>query len=119
MHGQAHGGMYADGIWEAIGLLDEMDEQMDRTGPLLIGRDFAPDSAWGLFFQNNVRMYAPGIFAVRYLSPVFCDILRVYLKGKAYTVNPEEPLERESLRWSLSKKLRAPMGSCCPSLRGT
>lgn len=82
---------YAPGIWHGRTVLAEMLEYMDTHGPILKGRDFAPDSQWGRFFRENVIQYAPGVFAVRYLNPIYCHKLLAELEAVEYTVNEEEP----------------------------
>lgn len=82
---------YAEGIWHANTLLEEMIDHMETYGPLLIGRDFAKDSEWGRFFKDHVRQHGDGIFSVRYLHPDYCDKLVNELKAVRYTFNDLEP----------------------------
>ncbi|UZZ63866.1 hypothetical protein PSV6_6 [Pseudomonas phage PSV6] len=85
------GEKYAPGIWEAREILDQIDQYMDTYGPIQPGVDYAPDSEWAKFFAENVKMYAPGIYAIRYLHPEYCRRLLVELSDVQYTVNEEEP----------------------------
>ncbi len=86
---------YAEGIWQARFLLDEMIDHMDTYGPLLIGRDFSPESEWGRFFDQHVHQYADGVWAVRYLHPDYCDKLVSELVGAQYSFNDLEPVDAQ------------------------
>lgn len=86
---------YAQGIWHARYLLDEMLEYMEDNGPLLIGRDFAHDSEWGLFFKDHVRQHADGIWSVRYLHPDYCAKLVNELSAAQYSFNDLEPVDAQ------------------------
>ncbi|WYW00367.1 2OG-Fe(II) oxygenase [Pseudomonas phage vB_PpuP-Maksa] len=85
------GEKYAQGVWEGRRILDEIDMYMDAYGPIQPGVDYADDSDWAEFFRNNVIMYAPGVYAIRYLDPAYCKALVAELNHVEYTVNPEEP----------------------------
>ncbi|WYW00642.1 2OG-Fe(II) oxygenase [Pseudomonas phage vB_PpuP-Vasula] len=89
------GEKYAPGVWEGRRILDEIDLYMDAYGPIQPGVDYADDSDWAEFFRENVVMYAPGVYAIRYLDPEYCRKLLVELHKAEYTTNPEEPEEAQ------------------------
>lgn len=86
---------YAEGIWHANYLLEEMIDHMETYGPLLIGRDFIPESEWGRFFKEHVRQHGDGIWSVRYLNPDYCDKLVNELAAVRYTFNGLEPVDAQ------------------------
>lgn len=91
-----HFGMYAKDAEHRAGLMQEMRAYMDDNGPLLIERDFAPESAWGLLFRDHVKSHGNGIWSFNYLNPDFCaDLLYCIANVTEYTVNEAEPVEAQ------------------------
>lgn len=81
----------APGLYEGIGVLNEMLDQMKATSEPITRLDLVHQPRWGAFLSENVRQMAHGVYAVRYLSEDFCGSLLKHLSTFQYAVNELEP----------------------------
>lgn len=90
----------APGLWDQIPVLDDMLEYGPSHGRPFLSKvlgdgDIVGSHHWRHFFRVNVKAYAPGVYAVRYLDPAFCAQLVKAFKSVQFVPNTEEPVDAQ------------------------
>lgn len=76
---------------ETLKAMAEWSEENNGIRPC----DFTEESSWQHFLDECVVCFAPGVYAVAYLSPKYCaEVLKEVRKFK-HVVNEDEPLEAQ------------------------
>jgi hypothetical protein len=85
----------APGLWDGIALLNEMIDYADEGNKPVGPRALRKNPAWRNFLYENVMQAAPGVYAVRYLNPLFCQQMLNSFELLQYAVNEEEPVSAQ------------------------